>query len=173
MKIRRAKLDDAQGIAKVHVNSWRTTYKDIIPNDFLDNLSVEQRTELWKQNLEREDNYVVIAENNEGQIIGFADAWKRETNVVENSGDLTSIYLLEEYQGKGNGKKLLKELFWHFNKLGYEKVFVEVLEDNKTRYFYEYYGAKLVNKVQIKIGGKVLNELIYEWNNVDKVIEKI
>lgn len=46
MKIRRAKLDDAQGIAKVHVNSWRTTYKDIIPNDFLDNLSVEQRTEL-------------------------------------------------------------------------------------------------------------------------------
>lgn len=57
--------------------------------------------------------------------------------------------------------------------MGYEKVFVEVLEDNKTRYFYEYYGAKLVNKVQIKIGGKVLNELIYEWNNVDKVIEKI
>lgn len=115
MKIRRAKLDDAQGIAKVHVNSWRTTYKDIIPNDFLDNLSVEQRTELWKKNLEREDNYVAIAENNEGQIIGFADAWKRETNVVENSGDLTSIYLLEEYQGKGIGKKLLKELFWHFN----------------------------------------------------------
>lgn len=65
--------------------------------------------------MEREDNYVAIAENNEGQIIGFADAWKRETNVVENSGDLTSIYLLEEYQGKGIGKKLLKELFWHFN----------------------------------------------------------
>lgn len=50
---------------------------------------------------------------------------------------------------------------------------MEVLEENKTRFFYEYYGAKLVKKVQIKIGGKVLQELIYEWDNVDKVMKKI
>ncbi|MCM3094358.1 GNAT family N-acetyltransferase [Cytobacillus sp. AMY 15.2] len=173
MKIRKAKLDDALGIAKVHVDSWRTTYKGIIPNDFLNNLSYEQRTESWKKNIAREDNYVVIAENKEGQIIGFADAWKRDNNAVENSGDLTSIYLLEEYQGKGIGKKLFRELFRHIKQLGYGKVFVEVLEENKTRFFYEYYGAKLVKTVQIKIGGKILNELIYEWNNVDEVIEKI
>lgn len=173
MQIRRAKLDDASGIAKVHVDSWRTTYKGIIPNDFLNNLSYEQRTELWKQNILRDASYVVIACNHEGQIIGFADAWKRETNVVENSCDLTSIYLLKEYQGKGIGKKLLKELFWYFKQLSYKKIFVEVLEENKTHLFYEYYGAKLVETVQIKINGKVLNELIYEWNNVDEVIEKI
>jgi len=46
MIIRKAKLDDATGIAKVHVDSWRTTYKGIIPDDFLNNLSYEQRTEL-------------------------------------------------------------------------------------------------------------------------------
>ncbi|MFS0687786.1 GNAT family N-acetyltransferase [Sporosarcina sp. 179-K 8C2 HS] len=172
MQIRRAKLDDASGIAKVHVDCWRTTYKDIIPNDFLNNLSYEKRTVLWEGNIARKDNYVVIAENNEGEIIGFADAWKRETNVVKNSGDLTSIYLLEEYQGRGIGKKLLKDLFLHFKQLGYEKIFVDVLEENKTRFLYEYYGAKLVEAVQIKIGGKLLNELIYEWDNVDKVIER-
>lgn len=173
MQIRTANLDDAQGIAKVHVDSWKTTYKGIIPNDFLNNLSYEQRTELWEKNIARADNYVVIAENNEGQIIGFADAWKREDNVTENSGDLTSIYLLEKYQGNGIGKKLFKELFNHFKQMGYEKVFVEVLEENKTRFFYEYYGAKLVKTVQIKIGGKILQELIYEWNNVNEVMKKI
>lgn len=173
MQIRRAKLDDAQSIAKVHVDSWRTTYKGIIPNDFLNNLSYEQRTELWKKNITRKDNYVVIVENNEGQILGFADAWKRENNVEENSVDLTSMYLLEKHQGKGIGKKLFKELFEYFKQKGYEKIFVEVLEENKTRFFYEYYGAKLVKKVQIKIGGKILNELTYEWDNVDKVIKKI
>lgn len=173
MQIRKAKSDDAQGIAKVHVDSWRTTYKGIIPNDFLNNLSYEQRTELWKRNIAREDNYVVIAENNEGQIIGFADAWKRGNNVAENSGDLTSIYLLEKCQGRGVGKKLFKELFEYFKRKGYDKVFVEVLEENKTRFFYEYYGANLVKTVQLKIGGKILNELIYEWNNVDEVIAKL
>lgn len=173
MNIRRAVIEDAKGIARVHVDSWRTTYKGIIPDDFLNNLSYEQRTELWKKNIAKEDNYVVVAENNEGQIVGFADAWKRETNLVESSSDLTSIYLLEEYQGQGIGKKLFKELFEHFKQLGYVKIFVEVLEENNTRYFYENYDAKLVKTVQIKIGEKILNELIYEWDNVDDVIEKL
>ncbi|WP_417900113.1 GNAT family N-acetyltransferase [Bacillus haimaensis] len=173
MIIRKAILNDASGIAKVHVDSWRTTYKGIIQDDFLKNLSYEKRTELWEKNITKENNYVVVAENNEGQIVGFADAWKRETNVVENSSDLTSIYLLEEYQGQGIGKKLFKELFVHFKQLGYGKIFVEVLEENKTRYFYEYYGAKLVKTVQIKIGEKMLKELIYEWDNIDDVIEKL
>lgn len=173
MIIRKAKLADATDIAKVHVDSWRTTYKNIIPDDFLNNLSYEQRTESWKGNITKEDNFVIVAENNEGQIVGFADAWKRETNVVENACDLTSIYLLEEYQGEGIGKKLLKDLFEHFKQVGYSKIFVEVLEENKTRYFYEYYGAKLVEKVQIKIGGKILSELIYEWDNIDEVIAKL
>ncbi|MEJ8766353.1 GNAT family N-acetyltransferase [Oceanobacillus sp. HCA-5259] len=173
MKIRKANSVDATSIAKVHVDSWRTTYKGIIPDEFLNNLSYEQRTELWKENLARVDNYIVVAENNEGQIIGFADAWKRESNIVKNSSDLTCIYLLEEFQGKGIGRKLLHELFLHFKRLGIEKVFVEVLEENKTRYFYEHYGAKLVETKQIKLAGKTLSELIYVWDDVDKVIEKI
>lgn len=173
MKIRKAVLEDAEGIAKVHVDSWRTTYKEIIPSSYLNDLSYVQRTELWKSNISKEENYVVVAEEETGQIIGFADSWRRENNTTENSGDLTSIYLLEEYQGKGVGKMLLKELFNHYKEKGYEKIFVEVLEDNKTRYFYEHYGAKLVDTAQIKINGEILNELIYEWDDVDEVIWKL
>jgi len=173
MKIRKATQADAAGIAKVHVDSWRTTYKGIIPDDFLSKLSYEKRTQSWIQNIAREDNYVLAAENTDGKIIGFADCSTRETNTVPNSSDLTSIYLLEEYQGKGIGKQLLKQIFLHFKSLGYENIFVEVLADNKTRHFYEYYGAKLFNRTQINIGGKVLDELIYEWDNIDEVLKKL
>ncbi len=76
MTIRMATIEDAKGIAKVHVDSWRTTYKGIIPEDFLNNLSYEKRTELWIRNISRTDNYVIVAENPEGEIIGFADCWK-------------------------------------------------------------------------------------------------
>ena len=170
MIIRKAILNDASGIAKVQVDSWRTTYKGIISDEFLKNLSYEQRTELWTKNIAKEDNYVVVAENTEGQIIGFADAFKRETNKVTNSGDLTSIYLFEEYQGKGIGRKIFKALFKHFKELGYNRIFVDVLEGNKTRYFYEHFGAELVKTSQIGIDGKMLNELTYEWNSVDDVL---
>ena len=173
MKIRKANIQDAQGIGKVHVDSWRTTYKGILPDDFLNNLSYEQRTELWKKNISDATNYVLVAENEQNEIIGFATSGTRKTNSVPNATDLTSIYLLEEYQGMGIGKQLLKEIFIYFKQIGYEKVFVEVLAENKTRDFYEYYGAQYVNNIEIKIGGRVVEELIYVWNDIDKVIEKI
>lgn len=114
MKIREAGLTDAAGIAKVHVDSWRTTYKGIVPDEYLDKLSYEQRTELWIKNISESDNYVIVAETDEGDIIGFATANKRD----DNTSDLTSIYLLEEYQGHGVGKQLLKDLFKYFKKEG-------------------------------------------------------
>lgn len=173
MKIRTATIQDAQGIGKVHVDSWKTTYKNIIPDSFLDKLSYEQREKLWERNINREDNYVLVAENEIGEIVGFAVASTRETNVERNSSDLTSIYLLEEYQGKRIGKLLLKELFMYFKQKGYQSIFVEVLAENKTRFFYEYYGAEYVKTVQINIGGKVLEEYVYVWNDIDRVLEKL
>ncbi|MCM3388828.1 GNAT family N-acetyltransferase [Ureibacillus chungkukjangi] len=173
MQVRKAVMADAAGIAKVHVDSWRTTYKGIIPDDFLNKLSYEQRTELWNRNLAEEDNYVAVAEDEEGKIIGFASASKREENSTPNSSDLTSIYLLEEYQGQGIGKNILQHIFLHFKSLGLQKIFVDVLAENNTRHFYEYYGAKLYSTTQIKIGGKVLDELIYEWDSVDEVLERL
>lgn len=173
MRIRRASIDEAASIAKVHVDSWRTTYRDIISSSHLNNLSYEQHTELWRDNIGKEDNHVVVAEDENGQIVGFADSWKQESSSAESSGDLTSIYLFEEYQGQGIGKMLLKALFNHFKEMGYEKIFVEVLEDNKTRYFYEHYGAKLIDTAEIKIGGEILNELIYEWDDIDSVLGKL
>ncbi|ALS78541.1 N-acetyltransferase family protein [Planococcus kocurii] len=173
MHIRKAEQKDASAIAKVHVDSWRTTYKEIMSSDFLNGLSYEKRTELWEENLLEKENHIIVAETSDGIIVGFGTAAKRKSNTVERSGDLTSIYLFEDYQGQGIGKMLLKDLFLFFKHLDYERVFVEVLEDNKTRFFYEYYGAKLIDTVQLKIGGTVLNELIYEWENIDQVLEKL
>lgn len=173
MHIRKATLQDAEAIARVHVDSWKTTYKGIIPDDFLNNLSYTQRTDLWTQAIAQQDHFVMVAETSEGEIVGFADGWKRETNTIPHSGDLTSIYILESYQGKGMGKQLLQSLFKLFKQLGWQKVFVEVLEDNKTCDWYEYYGATFCKTVTIQIGGVLLNERIYEWNNIDDVLAKL
>jgi ribosomal protein S18 acetylase RimI-like enzyme len=166
MIIRIAKLSDAQGIAKVHVDCWRTTYKNIIPNEFLDNLSYDQMTDLWIRNMSNEQNYVFVAENDVGQIVGFADGGKRETNKVDYSGDLTSIYVLQEYQGIGIGRQLVQQLFSKLDELGYKNIFVEVLEDNRSRLFFESLGAEWLRTEKIKIAGAELNLLVYEWKDI-------
>ena len=172
MIIRRATLEDVKGIAKVHVDTWRTTYKGIIPDTFLDSLSYEKRETSWAINLNKEDNVVFVAENNAGEIIGFADTSRREENEDVESIDLTSLYLLEAYQGKGIGKILLQALFAHYKTKGYKRVYVDVLAENKTRYFYEYYGAEFVKELNIKIGDKNLVEYVYVWNSIEDVLEK-
>lgn len=164
MNIRPAAVGDAEGIAKVHVDCWRTTYKGIVPDAYLKRMTYEKRTKAWIQNIERPDNFVVVAENERGKIIGFADGSKRETNTVENSGDLTSIYILEEEQGKGIGKKLTGKIFSHIKKIEYNSVFVEVLEDNPSRFFYEKMGARFSGTTSIVIQDKELNLSVYVWD---------
>ncbi|WP_155593990.1 GNAT family N-acetyltransferase [Lysinibacillus cavernae] len=170
MIIRKAKLSDAKEIAKVHVDSWKTTYKNIMPAEYLEKLSYEQRTKLWIGNISKVDNYVYVAENGDGEVIGFTDGGKRAENEIEGSGDLTSIYILEQFQGQGIGNKLVNKLFTKLKALGYEKIFVEVLDDNKSKFFYEKLGARLEKSEKIKIGDKDLDLLIYVWGNIDSVL---
>ncbi|QNU39537.1 GNAT family N-acetyltransferase [Geobacillus sp. 44B] len=171
MIIREAALSDAEGIAKVHVDCWRTTYKNIISDDFLNKLSYEQRTKLWVQNISREDNYVYVAENEEGQIIGFTDGGKEKSGKYPGyDGDVTSIYILKEYQGLGIGRKLLRQLFKKFISLNIHSSIVWVLKDNNSRFFYERLGAKIVvDNEFIKIGNDNLKLIAYGWESIDKV----
>lgn len=81
--IRRARASDARGIAKVHVDSWITTYRNIVPDDYLDGLKYEDRERLWDRNLQHSTAFV--AENEAGEVIGFADVGK------ERSGDYPAI----------------------------------------------------------------------------------
>ncbi|WP_017185130.1 GNAT family N-acetyltransferase [Alkalibacillus haloalkaliphilus] len=166
MKIREANLSDASGIGKVHVNSWRTTYKGIVPDEYLNNMTYEKRAKLWEQNMSAQDQYIIVAESDSGQIVGFASGGKRETNVHENAGDLTSIYILEEFQGQGVGTQLMKEMFAYFRTVGYDTIFVEVLKSNETKFFYEAFGAVQHEAKTITIQGKELDLLIYKWTEI-------
>jgi len=49
--IRKATFDDAAAIARIHVGTWRVAYTDIVPDDFLANLSEEKRTQSWRDQL--------------------------------------------------------------------------------------------------------------------------
>ena len=51
--IRPAEISDALGIARVHVNAWRETYKGIIPDSVLDALSYEELTAQRLDNIQK------------------------------------------------------------------------------------------------------------------------
>jgi hypothetical protein len=48
IEIRKTVLTDAIGIAKVHVDSWKTTYANIVPDAYLNSLDYEGRNSFGK-----------------------------------------------------------------------------------------------------------------------------
>ncbi|MCF2717167.1 GNAT family N-acetyltransferase [Paenibacillus polymyxa] len=166
MNIREATISDAEGIAKVHVDCWKTTYKDIMPAQVLEQLSYEQRTELWNANLSSEDGHrVYVAENEKGEIIGFVSGGPEKSGEYPPyGGEITAIYVLSEYHSLGLGKRLFLRLLQHFNSMDIHSVIVWVLADNPACTFYERLGAKLIVEQHIiNMGGKNLNMVAYGW----------
>lgn len=165
MKVRAATIEDAMGIAKVHVDTWRSTYKNIIPQSFLDNLSYESRSNLWKSTIP--DGNVFVAENEAGEIIGFSSGGKeRSGEFADFKGELSSIYILEEYQGRRIGKQLVSPVIQLIKNLGMNSMLVCVLEDNPSKSFYEKLGGSLVKSVEIEFADKKLVERMYGWSDL-------
>lgn len=173
MKIRKAIVSDARGIAIVHVNTWKVTYKDILPQKMLQNLTYSNREAVWVKNIERQNNHVWVIENDIGEIVGFADTSKREKMAHQHTYNLTSIYLLPSYQGRGWGSKLLRELFEFYKKQQVESVYVGVLKDNPAKKFYTYLGAEKVKTMSIDFAGELIDEVILKWDSLDEVLEKV
>ena len=61
----------------MHVDSWRTTYRDVLPQDRLAALSYSQREQGWTERLERageQRSVTFVAEDQDGQVVGFSTA---------------------------------------------------------------------------------------------------
>ena len=69
--IRWATPADVKAIAEVHIKSWQSTYKGVIPDDFLRGLSLAKNVERWTKNLQETSWRTLILEE-DAQIIGFA-----------------------------------------------------------------------------------------------------
>lgn len=169
MNIRQAHEDDAEGIGRVHVDSWRSTYKNIIPNDILDNLKYEDKTNQWLLNIKDPNNFIKVAEIDQ-TIVGYAAAQPRIDHSTNRSGTLTSIYTLKKHQGNGLGKQLLREMFIYFKHQEIQSVYVEVLNENPTIHFYQKYGAEFVRDFDLNVGTTTIKESLYLWPSVDETL---
>src|SRR6185437_9293443 len=93
MTIRRARPDDALRIATIHIESWQAAYRGVVPDEFLDSLSIEQRSAAWRQNLEAAEPMTWIAEEH-GAALGWVSAGRsRDTDATQSTGEILAVYV--------------------------------------------------------------------------------
>lgn len=171
--IRPALAADANGIARVHVASWRTSYQGIVNDEILANLSVEERAMRWQRQLEAPQPgcFTYLAEQ-DGNILGFASGGPERSGDPVYKGEIYALYLLKEYQRQGIGRMLVEASILSLLANGWETMLIWVLRDNPSRRFYEAVGGVYVREQDVEIHGQKLVEVAYGWENLRKILKK-
>ena len=169
--IRPADVDDAAAIARVHVSSWRATYTDLLPADFLESLTEAGYTDRWRRFLaEKSGRVYVVQETRAGEVVGFASGGRERAGETGYRGELYAIYLLESSQRHGYGRELVRAVVGGLREMGLEDMIVWVLRDNVTaRDFYERLGGVYVRTQPITLGSATLEEVSYGWPSLDRL----
>ena len=164
---RRATREDAPDIARVHVDTWRTAYKDIVDPGFLERLSYERSTAWWDGVLAnpaaRGCTFVV---ESDGKVVGFAHAGETRSPHLPFDSELYAIYVLQEHQRKGGGRILVDAVRRALREAGFKSMLVWVLDTNPNRAFYERLGGALAGSKQDRIGELAVSEAGYGWNSL-------
>jgi ribosomal protein S18 acetylase RimI-like enzyme len=172
MEVRKASIDDAPSIARVHIDSWRTTYQGIVSDEHLSKLSYQQLGEKWTKILGeiQAPEIVLVADHPQGGIIGFARAGSFENEEYPYDAELQAIYFLQHYQRKGFGKTLFFQVAEELHASDFQSLILWVLAENSSRYFYEDLGGILVAESQRDIGGQSLATVAYAWDSLIDLI---
>jgi GNAT superfamily N-acetyltransferase len=165
---RPATPDDAAAIARVHVDSWRTTYAHLLPQSFLGSLSYDERESSWARALGDHESkeFTYVAEHPAEGIVGFATGGPERSGITDYSSELMAIYLLRAAQRMGIGRQLVSSIARHLSESGHRAMMVWVLADNPSRAFYERLGAEPVAEKLIEWAGVQLIEVALGWKEL-------
>jgi ribosomal protein S18 acetylase RimI-like enzyme len=171
--IREAIPDDAPGIAKVHIDTWRSSYSGIIPDSYLEEMSYERAEGMWRERITASEpsGLIYIGESPEAGIVGFATGGAERTGKYPYEGEIYAIYVLTQFQGRGIGSRLTSTIARQLGLEGFRSLLIWVLKENPARGFYKKLGGKIVAEREIEIAGVLLPEVGYGWKDISKLTD--
>jgi GNAT superfamily N-acetyltransferase len=154
-------------IAGVHVDAWRETYRGIVPDEILNQLSYERRAQNWKRSIAERHQCLFVAED-AGRIAGFVNAGPGREAPGGFDSEIYAIYLLRAHQGRGTGAALFLAAVQWLAEEGFQNMFLWVLAENPTRRFYERMGGVELGSKTTELG-EPLQEVCYGWRGIKNV----
>ena len=172
MGVRRATVDDAEAIERIRVETWRATYRGLLPDGLIDQLqpNVERRRERLRSRSPSELNFVA---EETGGVVGYAFAGPERARDPEYAGEVYAIYVLPSAQGKGHGRALIRECARALASRGLTSMLIWVLRENRIgRGFYERIGGSPVREKQLEEfpGAEEHVEVAYGWKDTRALV---
>ncbi|HEV2701869.1 MAG TPA: GNAT family N-acetyltransferase [Steroidobacteraceae bacterium] len=165
MNVRPAIAADARTVATVHVHTWQSAYRGIVPDSHLDSLSIDGRELVWGGVIEKGSPELWVAEV-DSLVVGWSSfGASRDPDAGPKTGELEAIYVLPQYWKTGTGRALWLITRGRLIERGFATATLWVLADNlRAIRFYAAAGfaPNPASEKQINIGGRLLREIRYE-----------
>ncbi len=164
--VKKATISDAEDILNINITSWKKTYRNIFPSEFLNNLCIAKKDYSKSLNnviksIKKNDDYLVAVYNN--KIVGFINYGLSKKEEYKNSGEVYSLYIDNEHTRKGIGSILFKAAIDKLNKK-YNHIIVSCIKENPSNSFYVKMGCKKIGETYFVINEKKYVENLYEVN---------
>jgi|HubBroStandDraft_6_1064221.scaffolds.fasta_scaffold584726_1 GNAT superfamily N-acetyltransferase len=168
--IREGLEQDLDSIARVLVNGWRTTFRRLLSDEFLQGMTVENQVERHRRTmLAGAASYFVAHSRQTDAIVGFVSGGPIRHPVPRYEAELYALYLQRSFQGQGIGAKLVKTLARRMVVQEMPRMLVWVLAINPNRAFYERLGARPLTTNMLKLGPDEVEEIAYVWDDLSRL----
>jgi GNAT superfamily N-acetyltransferase len=130
VQLRPAEPCDALPVARVHVRSWQVAYRNLIPDNFLEQLRPEDRAERYDFAAcdVRKPRTILAVEGS--TILGFATTSPSRDTDLPNHGELCALYVDPPHWGRGIGVALISAARASLAELGFRNALLWVLVGN-------------------------------------------
>jgi ribosomal protein S18 acetylase RimI-like enzyme len=146
LRIRAPEGADAAPLAHVQIESWRASFRGLVPDAYLGQALVEKdRVHDWERlldGLDRTQSSVLVAER-DGAVVGFAHVGPSDDTDVDarTVGELYALHVLPGARGDGVGSALLEAASDRLRGRGFHQAVLWVLSGNApARALYESQG---------------------------------
>jgi ribosomal protein S18 acetylase RimI-like enzyme len=169
MVVRPARRADAAGIAAVHVAAWRSAYAGLLPADYLANLSIVRQAAQHHAGIVA-GRGVLVAEA-ASRIVGFCTVGRPRTPGLAD-GEIETLYVEDDWREQGLGRQLLHSGAARLAESGCRSLFLWVLRDNPSRWFYERLGGRATAQATTQVAGRPFWQTAYLWDPIELMTTK-
>jgi ribosomal protein S18 acetylase RimI-like enzyme len=176
-------------IAAVHVAAWRSAYPGILPDTYLANLSVSRQAAYYDAAIRGATGVFVAAASGPDapaagpatgpgggtRIVGFGTAGRaRPSGEIGGrrlgEGEIETLYVLDDWRERGIGRRLMRASAAYLAESGCRSVFLWVLRDNPSRWFYQRLGGKPAAEAAIQFAGRQVIQTAFVWDPIERLL---
>ena len=159
-RFRDATEEDISELGKLHAITWAETYNAKNPN-------IQLRQYQWQKTFTEENDgswFCILVVNAKNELVGFAKGKiNKDEHTSQLHGDLNKIYLLNDYQRLGLGKKLFTLVVQRFLSKGVNDMSLFGVPQNPSCAFHEAMGGERLYSERGIFDG------CYRWTDLKKL----